>query len=278
MGALGGFRSIFGMLHHRSGKCAGRLLAPVDASGFLDQFEFHSSRDPKRDLHPLRATVLDAIETAAAEPDGTNILDVLCRLSTLNAKLARSKSLRKVIDDKERVTFVPPLRCDDWSAALRDLEADPEFEVARALASIRGREKQPDGTYSEVQPLLGSLVPLQRSQHGWFLPDRPSPQAAWTGIDLARDLASVLARRHGLLDGCSTRGRRDLYREACNDPAIPSGGTRRPADRIIGRSTQSDRLAISHGSPRGGVAGIRPRINVLTRCPLPTHPRGLCSR
>jgi CRISPR-associated protein Csx17 len=170
------------------------LLAPVDASGFLNQFEFHSSREQKKDLHPWRAPILDAIEIAVAEPDAPKILDVLCRLATLNAHLARSKAVRKDVGTA-RVAFVPPLWCDDWSIVLRDLEADPEFEIARALASIQGNEKQPDGSYSEVQPFLGSLLPLRRSQRDWFLPDPPSPQAVWTGIDLARDLASILARR-----------------------------------------------------------------------------------
>jgi len=174
------------------------LLAPIDASGFLNQFEFN--RERKADLHPLRAPVLEAIETAVTEPDAPKILNVLCRLATLNAHLARSKSLRERVGTG-RVAFIPPLLCDDWSAALRDLEADPEFVIARALASIRGHEKQPDGRYSEVEPFLGSLLPLRRSQHGWFMPDSPSPQAVWTGIDLARDLASILARR--VLDSSS---------------------------------------------------------------------------
>jgi CRISPR-associated protein Csx17 len=168
------------------------LLAPLDASGFLDQFEFN--RERKSDLHPLRAPVLDTIETAAAEPSASKIVEVLSSLATLNSHLARSKSLREKVGGG-RITFVPPLRCEDWSAALQDLENDPEFEIARALASIRGHEKQPDGTYSEVEPFLGSLVPLRRKQNGWYLPDPPSSQAVWAGIDLARDLASVLARR-----------------------------------------------------------------------------------
>lgn len=170
------------------------LLAPLDLSGFLNQFEFHSSREQKKDLHPWRAPVLDAIEIAAAEPAAPKILDVLCRLATLNAHLARSKALRKDVGTG-RVAFVPPLQCDDWWIVLRDLEADPEFEIARALASIRGHEKQPDGSFSKVEPFLGSLVPLRRSPRDWFLPDPPSPQAVWTGIDLGRDLASILARR-----------------------------------------------------------------------------------
>jgi CRISPR-associated protein Csx17 len=171
------------------------LLAPVDESGFLNQFEFHTSREKKADLHPLRARVYDAIESAAAEPDGSKILDVLCRLADLNAQLAKSRSLRKKIDEKERVIFVPPLHCEDWSEALAEFEADREFEIARAVASIRGRERQPDGTYSQAEPLLGSLVPLRRGQRTWFPPDSPSPQAVWSGVDLPRDLSAVLARR-----------------------------------------------------------------------------------
>jgi len=168
------------------------LLEPVDASGFVDQFEFN--RERKSDLHPLRAPVLDAIEIAAAEPDARKLVDVLRSLATLNAQLACSKSLREKIGGG-RVNFVPPLRCEDWSVALQDLESDPEFEIARALASIRGHEKQPDGTYSEVEPFQGSLLPLRRGQNVWYLPDPASPQAVWTGIDLARDLSSVFARR-----------------------------------------------------------------------------------
>lgn len=170
------------------------LLAPVDASGFLHQFEF--SRERKTDLHSLRVPVLDAIETAVAEPGTSKILDVLCELATLNADLAKSKSLRKKVKDSGGdVTFIPPLRCDDWSAMFRGMETDTEFQIARALASIRGHEKQPGDKYSEVEPFLGSLLPLRRAQRGWFLPDQPSRQAVWTGIDLTRDLAAVVMRR-----------------------------------------------------------------------------------
>ncbi|HLK15448.1 MAG TPA: type I-U CRISPR-associated protein Csx17, partial [Fimbriimonadaceae bacterium] len=170
------------------------LLAPVDESGFLNQFEFHTSRETRADLHPLRAPVLDAIEAAAAEPDESKVLDVLCRLADLNAQLAKSKSLREKVGSG-RVIFVPPLRCENWSEALTDLEGDREFEIARALASIQGRERQSEGSYSQAEPFLGSLLPLQRGQRCWFLPDPPSPQAVWSGIDLTRDLSAILARR-----------------------------------------------------------------------------------
>ncbi len=189
------------------------LLAPVDESGFLNQFQFHTSRETRPDLHPLRAPILEAIEDAAAEPDAKKILDVLCRLADLNAQLAKSKSLREKVG-ATRVTFVPPLRCEDWAESLAELDGDREFEIARALASIRGRERQSSGSYSKVEPFLGSLLPLQRGQRNWFLPDPPSPQAVWSGIDLHQDLAAVLARRGidseadfrpALVGGCTAR-------------------------------------------------------------------------
>lgn len=168
------------------------LLAPIDSSGFLNQFEFN--RERRADLHPLRAPILEAIEEAAAEPDTSKILNILCGLVALNTKLARSKNLREKVSGG-RANFVPPLPCGDWLAVLTNLEGDPEFEIARALASIRGHEKQPDGKYSEVEPFQGSLVPLRMTRDGWYLPDPPSAQAVWTGINLASDLAAVLARR-----------------------------------------------------------------------------------
>ena len=115
------------------------LLASVDASGFLNQFEFHTSRERKKDLHPLRAPVLEAIEAAAAEPDASKILDVLCCLAKLNAHLARSKVLRKDVGTG-RVTFVPPLHCDEWSTAayrtLKPIQNSRSLEPWRPFADI----------------------------------------------------------------------------------------------------------------------------------------------
>ena len=247
------------------------LLAPIDASGFLNQFEFN--RERKADLHPLRAPVLEAVETAVTEPDAPKILNVLCRLATLNAHLARSKSLREKIG-AGRVVFIPPLLCDDWSAALRDLEADPEFEIARAVASIRGHEKQPDGGFSKVEPFLGSLLPLRRSLCDWYLPDTPSPQAVWTGIDLARDLASILARR--VLDSsadvrpavvgiCTAKLATILrfLRGELDDRRITSLVE---ALSLIGWRYQSARQDAESEEPS--------RMNDLIRCPLPTQRYG----
>ena len=115
----------------------------------------------------------------------------------MNAQLAKSKSLREKVG-ATRVTFVPPLRCEDWAESLAELDGDREFEIARALASIRGQERQSDGSCSKAEHFLGSILPLRLRHNHWELPvkpDPPSPQAVWSGIDLPRDLAAVLARR-----------------------------------------------------------------------------------
>ncbi len=171
------------------------LLGPLDRARFLEQFSFN--RETKRDLHPFRAPVFDAIDGAVAEPTATNLVEILCRLADLNRQLALSKNLREKVSRAGYVSFVPPLPCEAWDSALRDLEGDPEFHIARALASMIGREGQSDGkTYSSVEPFLGSILPLKRGRDSWYLPDPPSAQAVWAGADLWQDLANTLARRH----------------------------------------------------------------------------------
>lgn len=171
------------------------LLGPLDAAHFLEQFRFN--RNTGDDLHPFRAPVFDAIDVAVAEPTAANLVEILCRLSDLNRQLALSKNLRKKVRSAGSVSFVPPLPCEAWESALRDLEGDPGFQIARALASMIGREAQADRrTYSEVEPFLGSILPLKRGRDSWYLPDPPSAQAVWAGTDLCQDLASILARRH----------------------------------------------------------------------------------
>lgn len=169
------------------------LLGPLDTTRFLEQFRF--DRTTRRNLHPLSAPVFDAIDVAVAEPSAPNLLEILCRLADLNRQLALSKNLRERVSSAR---YVPPLPCEAWESALWDLERDPEFQIARALASMIGHEAQADGkTFSEVEPFLGSVLPLKRRRDSWYLPtDPPSAQAVWAGADLFQDLASILARRH----------------------------------------------------------------------------------
>ncbi len=174
------------------------LLTPVDANGFLEQFDFH--REAKKNLHRYRLPVLEAIDDAIVEPSPSKVIEVLCRLAVLNADLAKSKSLREKINSSGRVSFIPALSSSTWDAALRGFgRDDPEFEIARALASITGHERQPNNKKSEAEPFLGSLVPLKRKGRDWILPTKPEPpsaQAVWSGNDLCFDLAAILARRH----------------------------------------------------------------------------------
>ena len=77
--------------------------------------------------------------------------------------------------------------------------SQPEFRIARAVASMVGQMKQRDGKYSKALPMLGSLLPLKPGPSGWFLPRRARAlrsQAVWTGTEVCHDLAAVLGRRY----------------------------------------------------------------------------------
>lgn len=184
-------------------------LAPLDESGFLDQFEvWRDKRDRKiknSSPHYIRADLNEAIERTVTEATPENALGILLRVFAACRQLTDSKSLReKIAETGERVTFFEALPMAHWEKLLQGLEHLPEFRIARALASITGlakQQKQSNGkaVFSDVQPLLGSLLPLKRGPRGWYHPteskDR-SKQAVWTGADLGHDIARVMSRRY----------------------------------------------------------------------------------
>lgn len=180
------------------------LLSRLDGSGFISQFPY--SRDKERpNLHPERQPILEAIETAASDLSPAALLEVLECLAELNARVAVSKALRDRIAKAQgrssdpTIEFVPPLPAEEWNLALQEFSDDPEFEIARALASITGHEPRPKEKWYRVEPFLGSLVPLKRKGRDWILPKKPEPpsvQAVWSGNDLCFDLSAILARRH----------------------------------------------------------------------------------
>lgn len=181
-------------------------LASLDESSFLEQFEplFEGNKIGSRSPHPVRAALNSAIEQAVAEPTPENALEILIRVYSTCRQMALSESFREKLR-AGRATFLEALPQGPWENLLRGLEHTPEFRVARALASIAGFAKQwgqsnGKAVFSEVQPLLGSLLPLKRGHRGWwYLPteskDR-SKQAVWSGTDLCHDLARVLSRRY----------------------------------------------------------------------------------
>jgi CRISPR-associated protein Csx17 len=179
-------------------------LAPLDESGFLDQFEmlYEGGKVSSRSPHVLRADINEVIEEATANPTPDNVLEILVRLYEVFRRLALSQSLRENIGKtRERVAFFKPLPMDAWEGLLEgfDVVQNYEFEIARALASITGRARQRAGEFSEVQPMLGSMLPLKCGPNGWYVPTRTedlSKQAVWTGADLWQDLANVMARRY----------------------------------------------------------------------------------
>lgn len=183
-------------------------LAPLDESGFLDQFEVwpRARKIKSSSPHYIRADLNTAIETAVADPTPENVLEVLLRVYAACRQLSESKTLRENIGKAgQRVGFFGALPQQRWEDLLRGLEHSPEFRIARAVASIAGFANQRSksiskAVLSEVQPFLGSLLPLKRGRESnWYLPrgstDR-SKQSVWSGTDLCHDLARVFSRRY----------------------------------------------------------------------------------
>jgi CRISPR-associated protein Csx17 len=177
-----------------------RALHPLDESHFLDQFEMKRAggKADSRSPHPVRSAINAAMETATLETTPYHCLDLLCAVFRACRQMAISESFRETLPGK-RARFFRPLPMEDWNHLLRDM-SEPEFRIARAVASMAGHMKQRDGKFSKVLPMLGSLLPLKSGRGGvWYLPQKsetPSRQAVWTGTDICHDLAAVLARRY----------------------------------------------------------------------------------
>jgi CRISPR-associated protein Csx17 len=173
-------------------------LAPLDESRFLDQFDivWKGNKADTRSPHPVRTLVNAAMETAALEPAPENCLRLLECVFSACRSMCASESLRERLRGK-RASFFEPLPMEEWNKLLAPLEHQPEFRIARALASITELQRQGDGRYSETQPMLGSLLPLRIGRTGWYLPEKGErKQSVWTGESLAHDLASVFRRRY----------------------------------------------------------------------------------
>lgn len=169
-------------------------LAPLDESGFLDQFEprYKGNKIDTRSPHPIRASISVAIEDAVVQPIPDNAMEILLRLYPACGKLAQSKSFRETLRQSAR--FFDPLPMKQWEDLLAGFDT-PEFRIARALASITGFFKQSNGKFSKVQPFLGSLLPLNL-EFGHCRLEEDSKQAVWSGTDLCHDLTRVLSRRY----------------------------------------------------------------------------------
>ncbi len=176
-------------------------LAPLDEIRFMDQFDirFKGSKADSRSPHPVRAEINAAMEAAALDPTAHHCMELLGSIFRASRQIAISKSFREKLQGNG--AFFEALPMKEWSALLHDLEAEPEFRIARAVASIPGLLRQHDqDKRSETQPILGSLLPLKLEKWGWHLPlppkEKPSNQAVWTGSVLCHDLAAVLQRRY----------------------------------------------------------------------------------
>jgi CRISPR-associated protein Csx17 len=171
---------------------AAELLRPADEVGFLDQLQVDVKKG--RVHRRLLGKTLDAVENAMSEIEPHRYVTLLECLFEIMSLLSISKRFREAVGHQP--TFLPPLPQEPWIEALRGLGSEPEFEIARAVASIIGRVRQNDGTWSSAEPMLGSILPLRLSGANWYLPEPKSPQAVWSGADLCLDLTRVLARRY----------------------------------------------------------------------------------
>ncbi len=176
-----------------------RALHLLDEAGFLDQFEIRwkGGKADSKSPHPVRAAINAAMETATRETTPHHCLDLLCAVFRACRQMAISESFRDLLPGK-RARFFRPLPAEDWNALLVDMN-EPEFRIARAVASMEGGRQQRDGKPSEVLPMLGSLLPLKIGAGRWYLPTKSEDknhQAAWTGTEVCHDLAAVLARRY----------------------------------------------------------------------------------
>jgi CRISPR-associated protein Csx17 len=178
-----------------------RALQPFDESHLLDQLDPY--REPKSGKlkkdgpHVFRESINAAMETATRETTPHHCLDLLSAVFRACHQMAISKSFREMLLGEPRFFHLLPM--EEWNALLADLN-QPEFRIARAVASMMGRMKQRDGTYSEVLPMLGSLLPLKPGRGGsWYLPQKPEApnrQAVWSGTELCHDVAAILGRRY----------------------------------------------------------------------------------
>jgi CRISPR-associated protein Csx17 len=188
-----------------------RGLRSLDESHFLDQLEPYRDRKTgklKKDgPHTLLEPINAAMETTMRETTPLHCLELLCTVFSACRQMAISESFRDTLPGK-RARFFRPLPMEEWNSLLGALahydrespREGAEFRIARAVASMAGAMKQRDGKFSEVLPVLGSLLPLKLEKWGWRLPlppkEKPSKQAVWTGTEVCHDLAAVLARRY----------------------------------------------------------------------------------
>jgi len=174
-------------------------LAPLDHSRFLDQFEvsWNGNKVDSRSPHSVRTEINAAMETAALEPIADNCMALLQTIFRACRRMCISESFREKLRGG-RASFFAPLPTGEWEELLSPLEAQPEFRIARALASIPGSPPQNGRKREGAQPMLGSLLPLKIGRSGWYLPDRGerSQQCVWSSEDLSRDLAAVFRRRY----------------------------------------------------------------------------------
>lgn len=196
------------------------LLAPLDDSGWLDQFSLRRESDNARlrkveELALARSSFDNAVHTAVDHPTSENYLSILQEVWHLQRRLLEVKGPEKFVP-------APPLPAAEWEPALAQLfDDEPEARLARALASVGwvpSLPATPRGDRSEevasCRPLVEQLIPAvwQQPTRRFQVPDRPpAARIPWRGLQPEMDFAQLFWRR---------------WLDTLQQPEFPMAGTR----------------------------------------------------
>jgi CRISPR-associated protein Csx17 len=160
------------------------------------EIAWNGNKADSRSPHLVRTEINEAMEAAALEPTPDNCLALLGSTFGACRRMCTSESFREKLRGG-RASFFAALPMEQWELLLNQLEGQPEFRIARAVASIIGSPLKQGCEREGAQPMLGSLLPLKMGCSGWYLPEKGErQQCVWTGEDLSRDLAAVFRRRY----------------------------------------------------------------------------------
>ncbi|MBI5000048.1 MAG: type I-U CRISPR-associated protein Csx17 [Euryarchaeota archaeon] len=160
----------------------------------LTTWEDKLPRDSAKIVLGLRRAFEDAVLSVTAEPDDyVTWQHLLITCAEIHRRVDQNKDFRKSCRP------VPPLSLR-WLKFLDD--GSEEFELAAAVASIRGNRNGEEG----CGPLRGNIFSVDIFERAQFAPGQPdnswasftkspSNRVVWSGMNLIHDMNEVLRRR-----------------------------------------------------------------------------------
>ena len=150
-----------------------------DFDSWLDNLR-KSTRDEKKSTTRFRTSIRKIDEAifqlcsrGSSDDSGDDLRAILLALGDTEAELAKNKSLNPLFGLRENWAW----RCDDKSA---------EYEIAAALASIKGADK------FKLPSLRGNLEAIDFARRDWSINDA---SVVWGAGTVAENLSAILQRR-----------------------------------------------------------------------------------